>query len=211
MQINHKNYGLGGYAVEADAAAARDAVAKVLGYPLNFKTPRKITGQNSKGADQALTNAVEVAEALVLGNPMTVVFFGRQASKILTNMPRQPQAEGTGDGACETEGIDDNTRAKARAPSKGKKDAADPQVSKKRAAPTSANTSNAAKKSKTSAPACQVRCDRNSAHGLPTHREQFKKSGVMTNDSNRRHRQGERLRSIRGFTKIKKSGSQEPG
>ena len=58
-QFKHKRYPLGYYAVEADAAAARDVVAKVLGSPLNFKKPRKITGQRSKGADQAVADAVK--------------------------------------------------------------------------------------------------------------------------------------------------------
>ena len=70
-QINHKHYGLGLYAVEADAAAARDVVARVLGYPLNFKKTRKITGQRSKGADQAVADAVKAANAFVLGNSTT--------------------------------------------------------------------------------------------------------------------------------------------
>ena len=67
-QINHKKYCLGCYAVEEDAAAARDVVAKVLGYPLNFKKPRKITGQTSKGADQALANIVKAAKVFMKGD-----------------------------------------------------------------------------------------------------------------------------------------------
>ena len=67
-QINYKIYRLGSYAVEADAAAARDLVAKVLRFRLNFKKPRKITGQRSKGADQKVADAVKVANALMLGN-----------------------------------------------------------------------------------------------------------------------------------------------
>ena len=66
-QINHKTYFLGHYAVEADAAAARDLVAKVLGYPLNFKKPRKITGQRSKGAERRVADTVKAANAFVLG------------------------------------------------------------------------------------------------------------------------------------------------
>ena len=76
-------------------------------------------------------------------------------------MPRRPPAEGTGDGGHETDGVDDNKRA--RASSKGKEDAAGPALSKKRAAPADASTSKAAKKNRTSAPACQVRSDRNTA------------------------------------------------
>ena len=75
-QFNHKKYELGHYAVEVDAAAARDVVAKVLGYPLNFKKPRKITGQRSKGADPAVADAVKAANAFVLGNSITFVCVG---------------------------------------------------------------------------------------------------------------------------------------
>ena len=39
--------------------------------------------------------------------------------------PTDPQAEGTGDGSHESNEVEDNERAKARASSKGKKDAAD--------------------------------------------------------------------------------------
>ena len=67
-QFSHKIWHLGRYSVEADAAAARDVVAKVLGYPLNFQKPRKITGQRSKGADQAVADAVKAASAFVPGN-----------------------------------------------------------------------------------------------------------------------------------------------
>ena len=70
-QINYKDVGLRSYAVEADAAAARDAVAKVLGLRLNFIKPRKITGQRTEGADQALAHAVKAANTFVLGNSMT--------------------------------------------------------------------------------------------------------------------------------------------
>ena len=76
-QFNHKKYELGHYAVEVDAAAARDVVAKVLGSPLNFKKPRKIAGQRSKGVDQALANAVKAANAFVLGSSMTFDFVGK--------------------------------------------------------------------------------------------------------------------------------------
>ena len=61
-------YWLGQYAVEADAAAARDVVAKVLGHPLNFKKPRKLTGQRSKGADQRVADAVKATNALMKCN-----------------------------------------------------------------------------------------------------------------------------------------------
>ena len=91
MQYNRKQYALGLYAVEADAAEARDAVAKVLGYPLNFEKPRKITGQRSKGADQAVADAVQAANAFVLGNSTS---FGALNTNELLNIillcPRRP-------------------------------------------------------------------------------------------------------------------------
>ena len=74
-QINYKDVGLGSYAVEADAAAARDLVAKVLGSRLNFTKPRKVTGQRSEGADQAVADAVKAANAFVLGNSKKFGFF----------------------------------------------------------------------------------------------------------------------------------------
>ena len=76
-QFNHKKYGLRRYAVEADAAMARDVVARVLGFPLNFENPREITGQRSKGADQALADAVKAANAFVLGNSMNFDVVGK--------------------------------------------------------------------------------------------------------------------------------------
>ena len=57
----------GSYKAEEDAAAARDVVAKILGHSLNFKELRKIQGQRSKGADQAVLDAVKAANAFVLG------------------------------------------------------------------------------------------------------------------------------------------------
>ena len=83
-QFKHKQYGLGTYAVEADAAAARDVVAKVLGRPLNFKKTRKIAGQRSESADKLVADAVKAANACVLGNSMTFVFSGKQVAKIVT-------------------------------------------------------------------------------------------------------------------------------
>jgi len=79
-QINCKHYCLGRYAVEADAAAARDLVAKVLGYSLNFTKPRKVTGQRSEGADQAVADAVKAANAFVLGNSKKFGFFGKKVT-----------------------------------------------------------------------------------------------------------------------------------
>ena len=80
-QISHKIWYLGHYAVEADAAAARDVVATVLGSPLNINKPRKITGQRSKGADQAVADAVKAANAFVLGNSKKFGFSSKQVTK----------------------------------------------------------------------------------------------------------------------------------
>ena len=80
-QFNQKRYCLGSYAVEADAAAARDVVAKVLGYPLNFKKTRKITGQRSECADKLVADAVKAANACVLGNSMAVGFIPNESPK----------------------------------------------------------------------------------------------------------------------------------
>ena len=80
-QFNHQRYPLGYYAVEADAAAARDVVAKVLGSPLNIKKPRKITGQRSKGADQAVADAVKAANAFVIGTSTTFGVFWQVSHK----------------------------------------------------------------------------------------------------------------------------------
>ena len=80
-QVKHKQYCLGTYAVEADAAAARDVVARVLGYPLNFKKTRKITGQRSKSADKLVADAVKAANACVLGNSMAVGFIPNESPK----------------------------------------------------------------------------------------------------------------------------------
>ena len=66
-QINYKSWNLGSYEVEAAAAAARDMVARILGFPLNFERPREITGQRTKGADQAVADAVKAANALMPG------------------------------------------------------------------------------------------------------------------------------------------------
>ena len=66
-QVNYKTWHLGNYEVEADAAAARDMVARILGLRLNFERPREITGHRSEGADQAVADAVKAANALMLG------------------------------------------------------------------------------------------------------------------------------------------------
>ena len=159
-QFNHKRYCLGSYAVEADAAAARDVVATVLGSPLNINKPRKITGQRSKGADQAVADAVKAANALVLSNSFTFGSFWQRSLQNPNYNPITSPAGGTGDGGHETDGVDDNKRAKAQASSKGKEDAAAAASSKKRAPPAGrgANASKLAKK-KTSAPVCQVRTE----------------------------------------------------
>ena len=66
-QVNYKRWNLGFYDLEVDAAAARDMVARIFGLPLNFERPREITGQRSEGANQAVTDAVKAANALMLG------------------------------------------------------------------------------------------------------------------------------------------------
>ena len=66
-QVNYKRWNLGFYDLEADAAAARDMVARIFGLRLNFERPREITGQRSKGADRAVADAVKAANALMLG------------------------------------------------------------------------------------------------------------------------------------------------
>ena len=136
------------YAVEDDAAAARDVIAKVLEYPFNFKK-----GRRTRGADQGFPAAVEAVNAFVLGNSMA--FFAGVTLFRPHNMPRRPSAKGTGDGGREADEFNGNTRAKAPAAPKGKEDTADPRSPKKRAAPAGANTSKAAKKNKTSA-GCRV-------------------------------------------------------
>ena len=60
---------------------------------------------------------------------------------------------------CFCDEVEDDKRAKARAFSKEKEDAANLKSPKTRAAPAVVNTSKAAKKSKTGAPTCQVRHD----------------------------------------------------
>ena len=66
-QLNKKAWYLGNYKVEADAAAARDVVARVLGLHLNFERPREITGQRTKGADKFVADAVKAANTFMLG------------------------------------------------------------------------------------------------------------------------------------------------
>ena len=97
-------------------------------------------------------------------------------------------------------------RAKARA--RGSKQG------KKRAAHAGANTSKPAKKKKTSAPACQVRSDKNTTGVKVTrtdgqHTASFTKLNVVTNDSSRWHHQGGRLRSFKGFTQKGETGGRE--
>ena len=78
-------WNLGRYADEADAAAARDVVAKVLGYHLNFPEGRAVTGQRSKDAEQAVADAVRAAYALVLGNLTTLrSFLLRHSAVVVT-------------------------------------------------------------------------------------------------------------------------------
>ena len=216
-QLNQKQYHLGHYAVEADAAAARDVVATVLGSPLNIKKPRKITGQRTKRADQAVADAVKAANAFMLGNSFTFGSFWQRSLQNPNYNPITSPAGGTGHGGHETDGVDDNKRAKAQASSKGKEDAAAAASSKKRAPPAGrgANASKPAKE-KTSAPVCQVRSDKNTTGVKVTrtdgqHTASFTKINVVTNDSSRWHHQGGRLRSIRGFAQIEETGGRKSG
>ena len=68
-QFNYKEWHLGYYAIEVHATAARDVVAKVLGYHLNFKEPRKITGQRSIGASCQCATCVQSLWQFT-GNPI---------------------------------------------------------------------------------------------------------------------------------------------
>ena len=106
------------------------------------------------------------------------------------------------------EGAHRHAKERAKARARGSKQG------KKRAAHAGANTSKPAKKKKASAPACQVRSDKNTT-GVKVmrtdgqHTASFTKINVATHDSSRWHRQGERLRSIRGFTQMEETGSRK--
>ena len=77
--------------MEADAAAARDVVSKAFGWPLNFTKPRKITGHRSKGADQAVADAVNSANSFVLGNSRPFFWANILPNSLQTHhtMPRR--------------------------------------------------------------------------------------------------------------------------
>ena len=112
--------------------------------------------------------------------------------------------------------VADETFERAKGPASWKEKKEDANSSKKRAAPVGANTSKAAKKSKTSAPARQVRSERRTAGAKAAHADcqnsvRFAKPNLVTHDSNRRHRRGEGLRSTRGFAEVRvqKTGSRE--
>ena len=66
-QIDGKDYHLGNYDDEADAARAFDRVASILGRPLNFleEDESEIIGRRSEGADQAVAEAVQAAETFM--------------------------------------------------------------------------------------------------------------------------------------------------
>ena len=66
-QIDRKNYCLGTYDDEADAARAFDRVASALGRPLNFpeEDESEIIGPRSEGADQAVAEAIQAAETFM--------------------------------------------------------------------------------------------------------------------------------------------------
>ena len=63
-QIGGKQYNLGNYDDEADAARAFDRVTSVLGRPPNLpeEDESEIVGPSSEGADQAVAEAVKAAE-----------------------------------------------------------------------------------------------------------------------------------------------------
>lgn len=73
LQVGGKQYSLGFYNIEADAAMARDTVASVLGRGLNLKQARRIVGERSVGADTLVADAVKAAKALELGTTYTLV------------------------------------------------------------------------------------------------------------------------------------------
>ena len=56
-------------------------VARVLGSPLNFEKPRKITGQRTKGADQAVADAVKAANTFMLGISMMFALLVNMSPK----------------------------------------------------------------------------------------------------------------------------------
>ena len=66
-QIDRKNYCLGTYDDEADAARAFDRVASILGRPLNFpeEDESEIVGPRTEGADQAVAEAAKAAETFM--------------------------------------------------------------------------------------------------------------------------------------------------
>ena len=66
-QIDGKDYHLGLYDDEADAARAFDRVASVLGRPLNFpeEDESDIVGPRTEGADQAVAEVVKAAETFI--------------------------------------------------------------------------------------------------------------------------------------------------
>ena len=67
LQIGRKNYRLGTYDDEADAARAFDRVARLLGRPLNLpeEDESETIGPSSEGADQAVSEAIKAAETFL--------------------------------------------------------------------------------------------------------------------------------------------------
>ena len=93
-QIDGKDYRLGLYDDEADAARAFDRVASVLGRPLNFleEDESKIIGPKSEGADQAVAEAVQAAETFM--GTYKAKEAKRAAERSKKGEEVQPKAEG---------------------------------------------------------------------------------------------------------------------
>ena len=68
LQIDGKQWHLGLYELEEDAARAYDEVARALGGPVNLTEPGAITGPRSKGAEQQVAEAVNAAKAPASGD-----------------------------------------------------------------------------------------------------------------------------------------------
>ena len=93
-QIDGKMHSLGMYDDEADAARAFDRVASVLGRPLNFseEDESEIIGWSSKGADQAVAEAVQAAETFM--GTCKAKKAKRVAERAKKGEEVQPKAEG---------------------------------------------------------------------------------------------------------------------
>ena len=92
-QIDGKDYHLGTYDDEADAARAFDRVASVLGRPLNFleEDESETIGPSSEGADQAVAKAIQAAETYM---GMDKAKKAKRAAEAKKGEEVQPKAEG---------------------------------------------------------------------------------------------------------------------